>query len=282
MEAKSLIPRHIAPDLNQVRIALVDCARQLRYTARNVPGTESVKTKNSSPQATFPRPPLPQFLGSVGHLADSLLETAETYAGHAIPPLQDHWKLPVTVDIDVQCLIHCAEDMKLVRGYPAIYYAAAKRFILRTGARDVLIFEHRINDAFIAFCESPTLRPPSEDKADTPAGNPLEEASGIFARLTMSLIDKHPIRSARFVELPDVLAPWWLVAEPNAYVFLVLGLVGCARSLCPDSLPAAPDETLSLAADILGSRELRLRAALRDAMPEEALQQEFAAIVKYL
>ncbi|MFC6950738.1 hypothetical protein ACFQI9_40560 [Paraburkholderia dipogonis] len=86
MEAKSLIPRHIAPDLNQVRIALVDCARQLRYTARNVPGTESVKTKNSSPQATFPRPPLPQFLGSVGHLADSLLETAETYAGHAIPP----------------------------------------------------------------------------------------------------------------------------------------------------------------------------------------------------
>ncbi|MFC6950739.1 hypothetical protein ACFQI9_40565 [Paraburkholderia dipogonis] len=98
----------------------------------------------------------------------------------------------------------------------------------------------------------------------------------------MSLIDKHPIRSARFVELPDVLAPWWLVAEPNAYVFLVLGLVGCARSLCPDSLPAAPDETLSLAADILGSRELRLRAALRDAMPEEALQQEFAAIVKYL
>ncbi|MFB9122021.1 hypothetical protein ACFFYR_01730 [Paraburkholderia dipogonis] len=126
----------------------------------------------------------------------------------------------------------------------------------------MLIFEHRINDAFIAFCESPTLRPPSEDKADTPAGNPLEEASGIFARLTMSLIDKHPIRSARFVELPDVLAPWWLVAEPNAYVFLVLGLVGCARSLCPDSLPAAPDETLSLAADILGSRELRLSAPL--------------------
>ncbi|MDR6423115.1 hypothetical protein J2801_005417 [Paraburkholderia phenoliruptrix] len=282
MEAKSLIPRHIAPDLNQVRIALVDCARQLRYTARNVPGAESVTTRTSSTQASFPRPPLPQILGSVGHLADSLLETAETYAGHAIPPLQDHWKLPVTVGVDVECLIHCAEDTKLVRGYSAIYYAAAKRFVLRTGAKDVLIFEHRINDALMAFCESHPLRSKSEDRADTFVGNSLEETSGTFARLTVSLIDRHPIRSARFDELPDVLAPWWLVAEPNAYVFLLLGLVGCARSARPGSLPPDPDQTLGLAADIVGSRESKLRAALRAAKPAQAVQQELSAIVKYL
>ncbi|WP_109479224.1 hypothetical protein [Paraburkholderia sp. C35] len=279
MEAKSLIPRHIAPDLNQVRIAIVDCARQLRYTARNVPGTDAATSKisePSAPQPGFPRPPLPQFLGSMGHLADSLLETAETYAGHAIPPLQDHWKEPVSLDVELESLAHCADDTKLVQGYSAIYYAAAKRFILGAGARDVLIFEHRINDAFLAFC-SGADRVPAVAGADA-----LRASSDTFAKLTLALINRRPIRSARFDELPDVLAPWWLIAEPNAYVFVLLGLIGCAKSVCPASLPGDPDDTLHLAADIVGSRESRLRAVLRANNVERALQQEFAGIVKYL
>lgn len=280
MEAKSLIPLHMAPDLNQVRLALVDCARQLRYTARNVPGTDTSTARVSTPQLGFPRP-LPQLLGSVGQFADNLLETAETYAGHAIPPLQDHWKLPVNVDVDLDSLTHCPEDTKLVRGYSAVYYAAAKRFILDSGARDVLIFEHRINDAFVAFCnDSDCTLPAAGALMGTP--DALRDATGIFAKLSLALIDKHPIRSARFDELPNALAPWWLIAEPNAYVFLLLGLIGCARSLCPDSLPAGPDDTLHLAADIVGSRESRLRHVIRAQDAESALQQEFAAIVKYL
>jgi hypothetical protein len=280
METKSLIPRHIAPDLNQVRLALVDCARQLRYTARNVPGSDATQSSASARQPTFPRPPLPQFLGSVGHLADSLLETAETYAGHAIPPLQDHWKLPVNVDIDLERLTHCSEDIRLVRGYSAIYYAAAKRFILSAGARDVLIFEHCINDGLSVFCETP-VRLSSRESTDA-ASDVLDEASLVFARLTLSLIDKHPIRGANFVEMPDVLAPWWMIAEPNAYVFLLLGLIGCAKSVCPESLPTDPDEVLNLAADIVGSRESQFRDLLRSKAAEDQLRDAFAKIVKHL
>jgi hypothetical protein len=281
MEAKPLIPRHIGPDLNQIHLALVDCARQLRYTARNVPGTDSVATGTPHRQSSIPRPPLPRFLGSFGHLADSLLETAEAYAGHAIPPLQDHWKLPVEIDIDAESLSHCADDTKRIRSYSAVYYAAAKRFILRAGAADVLIFEHRINEGFIEFCEASRSASSAGEPAVAPQMTTESDVCQMFARLCLSLIDKHPIRSARFVELPDVLAPWWLIAEPNAYVFLLLGLLGCARRLCPGSLPADPDRALSLMADILGTRESKFRELLRERAPL-ALEQEFASIVKFL
>jgi hypothetical protein len=286
MEAKPLIPRHIGPDLNQVHLALVDCARQLRYAARNVPGTDSISAPTPFSRPSNIRPPLPRFLGSVGHFADSLLETAETYAGHAIPPLQDPWKLPVDIDIDAASLAHCPDDMKLVRSYSAVYYAAVKRFILRAGAADVLIFEHRINEGFIAFCEGSceASRAQSSVESVTVAQQPrtLAQACRMFTRLSLSLIGKSPVRSARFVELPDVVAPWWLIAEPNAYVFLLLGLLGCARSVCPGSLPVKPDDALSLAANILGSRESKFREILRERAPEAALEREFASIVKFL
>jgi hypothetical protein len=282
MEAKPLIPRHIGPDLNQIHLALVDCARQLRYTARNVPGTESAATETPHRrQSSIPRPPLPRFLGSFGHLADSLLETAETYAGHAIPPLQDHWKLPVEIDIDVESLAHCADDTKRIRSYSAVYYAAAKRFILRAGAADVLIFEHRINEGFIEFCAASRTVSAASEVTVAPQLTTESDVYQMFARLCLSLIDKHPIRSARFVELPDVLAPWWLIAEPNAYVFLLLGLLGCARTLCPDSLPADPDNALSLVADIVGTRESKFRELLHERAPH-ALEQELASIVRFL
>jgi len=282
MDAKPLIPRHIGPDLNQVHLALVDCARQLRYTARNVPGTDSVATQTSHRQSSIPRPPLPRFLGSVGHLADALLETAETYAGQAIPPLQDHWKLPVEIEIDVESLARHPDDMKRIRSYSAIYYAAAKRFILGAGAADVLIFEHRINEGFIALCKASRSRSSDEQVIVAPQHLAVRETCRMFARLSLLLIEEHPIRSARFVELPDVLAPWWLIAEPNAYVFLLLGLLGCARSVCPDALPANPDSAMRLAADILGARESKFRELLREPTPETALQQELASIVKFL
>lgn len=282
MEAKPLISRHIGPDLNQIHLALVDCARQFRYAARNVPGTDSAATEMLHRQSSLLRPPLPRFFGSVGHLADSLLETAETYAGHAIPPLQDHWKLPVDVDIAAESLAHCPEDAKRIRNYSAVYYAAAKRFILRAGAADVLIFEHRINEGFIAFCETSRALSSGEQVIVAPQLCAVSDVCQIFARLGLSMIDNHPIRSARFVELPDVVAPWWLIAEPNAYVFLLLGLLGSAKSLCPDALPAEPDEALSLAADILGTRESKFRELLRERAPEAALTQEFTSIVKFL
>jgi hypothetical protein len=282
MEAKPLILRHIGPDLSQIHLALVDCARQFRYTARNVPGTDSVNTETPRRQSSIPPPPLPRFLGSVGQFADSLLETAGTYAGQAIPPLQDQWKLPVDINIDVESLTHGPGGMKHVRSYSAVYYAAAKRFILRAGAADVLIFEHRINEGFTAFCDASRGLSPAEQVIVAPQRRALPEVCRMFARLCLSLIDKHPIRSTRFVELPDVIAPWWLIAEPNAYVFLLFGLLGCARSICLDSLPADPDNALSLAADILGTRESKFRGLLRERMPEAALEQEFASIVKFL
>ncbi|QGZ65117.1 hypothetical protein [Paraburkholderia acidisoli] len=283
MEAKSLIPLHIAPDLNQVRLALVDCARQLRYTARNVPGSESAAARVPTPHGSFPKP-LPQFLGSVGQIADTLLETAETYAGQAIPPLQDHWKLPVHLDVDLERLLLDHGDAKRLRSYASLYYAAAKRFILNAGARDVLIFEHRINDALAEFCERHEKLPaPPEAVVSGPASaDTLHDAAHTFAGLTLALIDKHPIRSARFDELPDVIAPWWLIAEPNAYVFLLLGLIGCAKAVRPEALPADADGTLHLAGDIVGSRESRLRDLLGAPNAQHALQQEFARIVNYL
>lgn len=284
MEAKSLIPLHIAPDLNQVRLALVDCARQLRYTARNVPGSESAAAKVPTPHGSFPKP-LPQFLGSVGQIADTLIETAENYAGQAIPPLQDHWKLPVHVDVDLERLLLDHGDAKRVRSYASIYYAAAKRFILDAGARDVLIFEHRINDALAHFCERHEKLPAPPHAVMSADDEALHDATHTFAQLTLALIEKHPIRSARFDELPDVIAPWWLIAEPNAYVFLLIGLIGCAKAVCPEALPTDADGTLHLAGDIVGSRESRLRGLLgapNAAGAVSALQQEFARIVKYL
>lgn len=281
MEAKSLIPHPIAPDLNQVRIALVDCARQLRYTARNVPGSESAAARAKPPQPSLPKP-LPQFLGSVGHIADTLLETAETYAGQAIPPLQDHWKLPVDVDVDLERLARPAGDLKWVRGYSAIYYAAAKRFILDAGARDVLIFEHRINDAFASLREPADKPAPSANAIVDSRADLLRDASERFAKLSLALIERQPVRSARFDALPNVVAPWWLIAEPNTYVFLLLGLIGSAKRVCPAALPAAHDDALHLASDIVGSREANLRKIVGGRNAQAALQQEFARIVNYL
>lgn len=278
----SLVPLHIAQDLSQVRLALMDCARQLRYAARNVPGSESGAHRQATRSAGA-TPALPQFLGSVGQIADTLLETAETYAGQAIPPLQDHWKAPVDLDGDLERVIREAADTKVVRHCSSIYYAAAKRFILQAGANDVLIFEHRINDAFNSFCEAHDVVGALADTDVAPAFETLaHDVCRVYARLTLSLIDRHPIRSTRFDELPDVVAPWWLISEPNAYVFLLLGVAGCAKTSCPSALPGAPDEILRLAGDIVGAREARLRAALQSNDAGGAIQREFLHIIQYL
>lgn len=280
MEAKSFA-LVIAPDLNQVRLALADCARQLRYTARNVPGSELKTAPVLPPQSSLPRP-LPQFLGSVGHIADTLIETAEACAGQAIPPLQDHWKLPVDVDVDPARVMHPAAGMKWVRTYSAIYYAAAKRFILDAGARDVLIFEHRISDAFASLRDRGDKAPPAGNAIVGARADLLRDASQSFAELALALIDRQPVRSARFDALPGVVAPWWLIAEPNVYVFLLLGLLGCAKRVCPAALPAAHDDALHLVGDIVGSRESTLRDMVTGPHAGKALQQEFARVLKYL
>ena len=281
MEPKSLTPSHIVQDLSQVRLALMDCARQLRYAARNVPGSGSDSQRTAAHRANLP--PLPQFLGSVGHIADTLLETAETYAGHAIPPLQDHWKAPVSFDGGLERIIRESADTKLIRHCSALYYAAAKRFILHAGATDVLIFEHRINDAFSSLRGAHNvLKGISEIQVEASPDEFSDDICRAYSRLTLSLIDRHPIRSARFDELPDVVAPWWLVSEPNVYVFLLLGITGCARIVQPAALPSDPDTLLRFAADLVGASESRIRAALRSKNPDDAMQREFSRIVSYL
>src|SRR5580698_5274141 len=77
MESKSPLPQHLSRDISQLGLALRDCARQLRYAARNVPGP----VKGDRPVVTnFPsappiKPPNYLSLESVAHLADELIET---------------------------------------------------------------------------------------------------------------------------------------------------------------------------------------------------------------
>ncbi|MDQ7981764.1 hypothetical protein QYH69_31575 [Paraburkholderia sp. SARCC-3016] len=143
METKSLLPQQLSRDINQLGIALKDCARQLRYAARNVPGP--LRGENSSEaqtaQTTAGRPPLTSqrsprsplsslpslSLESVAHLADDLLESAESFAGHAVPPLQDHWKSPVPLASLTTYLGASSSDTKAQRKFSMSYYAAAKQ-----------------------------------------------------------------------------------------------------------------------------------------------------------
>ncbi|KAF1029142.1 MAG: hypothetical protein GAK40_00641 [Burkholderia plantarii] len=167
-----------------------------------------------------------------------------------------------------------------------MYYAAAKRFVLHAGATDVLIFEHRISDAI-----SLAIGPASEAAAPAAPLAPFgaREVCALHARLALALIEQHPIRNARFATLPEATAPWWLISEPNAYVFLSLGLAGCLGALPSDTDDdTANDEaqrhdaTLRLASDAIGACETRLRDALRARDPADALRREFERIVRHL
>lgn len=130
METKSLLPQQLSRDINQLGIALKDCARQLRYAARNVPGpvrgenaggAQTAQTTPRRPSLTSQRSPLSSLptlsLESVAHLADDLLESAESFAGHAVPPLQDHWKSPVPLASLTTYLGASSSDTKAQRKF---------------------------------------------------------------------------------------------------------------------------------------------------------------------
>ncbi|MFC0399162.1 hypothetical protein [Paraburkholderia rhizosphaerae] len=291
METKSLLPQQLSRDISQLGIALKDCARQLRYAARNVPGPlrgEGPRTSHTahpaparlaSPLSSLP----PLSLESVAHLADDLLESAESLAGHAVPPLQDHWKSPVPLASLTTYLGASSSDTKAQRKFSMSYYAAAKRMIMQCGATDVLIFEHRVSHALdharAALASARERSIQSSFAGGTTAASALARPC---AQLAASLIDLQPIRSTRFDTLPDVSAPWWLVTEPNAYVFLMLTVASLCKEACPNGIVTEPDAVLRFFADVIGARETALRTALKERDRIGALADEIGHIVSHL
>jgi hypothetical protein len=284
MESKSPLPQHLSRDISQLGLALRDCARQLRYAARNVPGR--VKSDgpvvSRSPSAPPVKPANYLSLESVAHLADDLIETAESFAGHALPTLQDPWKSPVALEPLTCYLALLSGPAKTLRKFSMAYYAAAKRMLIQSGANDVLIFEHRISAALediAAALEAPQANAPKPLAGAIASRRALSLAC---AQLVLSLIDTQPIRSTRFDALPDANAPWWLVTEPNAYVFLMLALASLAKDVCPTGIPGDPDATVRFFSDVVGARETAFKRALKAPEPLSALSHEIEYVIAHL
>ncbi len=287
METKSLLPQQLSRDISQLGIALKDCARQLRYAARNVPGP----VRSEGPGLTHAASTQPARLASslslesVAHLADDLIESAESFAGHAVPPLQDHWKSPVPLASLTSYLGAPIADTKAQRKFSMSYYAAAKRMIMQCGATDVLIFEHRVSSALDharAALIAPGKRAAQSVQSFGGDTTALAALCRPCAQLALSLYDLQPIRSTRFDTLPDVSAPWWLVTEPNAYVFLLLSVASLCKDACPGGLVTEPDAVLRFFADVIGAREAALRQALKERNRVDALAREIELIVSHL
>ena len=289
MESKSPLPQHLSRDISQLGLALKDCVRQLRYAARNVPGpvrSDPVKAERPPAMSTSAATPLrlPSHLSveSVAHLADDLIETAESFAGHAVPTLQDHWKSPVPLEPLTGWLTPRDGHAKALRRFSMTWYAAAKRMIMQSGAVDVLIFEHRISAAFECIGAAQRGRRTELAKA---LADDMGSRAGLCrtsAQLALALIEQQPIRSTRFDVLPDASAPWWLVTEPNAYVFLMLSLASLAKDVCPSGLVTEPDAVMRFFSDVIGARESAFRFALKSHEPLHALSREIEHVIRHL
>lgn len=281
--SKSSLRPHVKHEVSQIGLALKDCARQLRYAARNLPAAEPLVPWSPRVPGHAPLPPLPHFsLGSVGRFADNLLETAESFAGHAVPPLQDHWKSPVPLEPVTSYLAGKQDHEGRTRHFSMTYYAAAKRFIMLRGATDVLIFEHRIGAAFDEVHAGPAWAADDASEWHVGASGSGVEVRDACARLALSLIDLQAIQSVRFNVLPDAAAPWWLVSDANAYVFLTLSLAVAAQVSCPAAVPRAPDAAMRFAADIVGARENLLKRALMQPDRAAALNAVFESVLEHL
>jgi hypothetical protein len=285
METKSLLPQQLSRDISQLGIALKDCARQLRYAARNVPGPvrgEGPGVPHAASRLAPARLVSPLSLESVAHLADDLLESAESFAGHAVPPLQDHWKSPVPLASLSRYLSAPRGDTRAQRKFSMSYYAAAKRMIMQCGATDVLIFEHRVSSALDDARTAMAIAGVAALPSFSASADALAALSRPCAQLALSLMDQQPIRSTRFDTLPDVSAPWWLVTEPNAYVFVLLPLASLCKEACANGIVSEPDAVLRFFADVIGARETALRAALKERDRVDALAREIEHIVAHL
>jgi hypothetical protein len=286
MESKSPLPQHLGRDISQIGLALRDCARQLRYAARNVPGPiRSERPAAARPSSGPPlKPPSYLSLESVAHLADDLIETAESFASHAVPTLQDHWKSPVRLESLTSYLELAAGSAKDIRKFSMAYYAAAKRMIMQSGATDVLIFEHRIS-ATLERMGVALTGPHADEEHARPLATAIASRSALClacAQLVLSLIEMQPIRSTRFDTLPDANAPWWLVTEPNAYVFLMLSLASLAKDTCSSGIPTEPDAATRFFSDVVGARETAFRQALKGPEPLQALTHEIEYVITHL
>lgn len=285
MKSLSPLPQHLSRDISQLGLALRDCARQIRYVARNVPGPvkRDKPATTRSPATQSVNPPGQLFLDSVAHFADDLIETAETFAGHAVPPLQDHWKSPVPLEPLTSYLALSGSSAKSLRLFSTGYYAAAKRMIMRCGAADVLIFEHLISRALESVNAGLTVA------QAMPEGDAVGESFSsrhmlcqTCAQLVLSLIEMQPVRSTRFDVLPDANAPWWLITEPNTYVFLTLSIASLAKDLYPDDLATEPDAVIRFFADVVGARETAFRKAFKERDPLGALTIEIEHVTAHL
>ncbi|WP_345814828.1 hypothetical protein AAGS40_21480 [Paraburkholderia sp. PREW-6R] len=285
MKPKTPSPQHLSRDISQLGLALRDCARQIRYAARNVPGqVKPDRPPNArTPLAQRARPSGRLSLESVAHFADDLIETAETFAGHAMPPLQDHWKSPVPLESLTTYLFPPEGASRNTRIFATGYYAAAKRMIMQCGATDVLIFEHLISRAFEEV-ESALAAPGAARSSGVGADSSQwrHALCQACARLVLALIDAQPIRSTRFDALPDASAPWWLITEPNAYVFLTLSVAALARNIFTSGMVTEPDAAVRFFADVIGAREEALRRALKDRDALRALTAEIEHVVSHL
>lgn len=288
MKPKMPSPQHLGRDISQLGLALRDCARQIRYAARNVPGQTQLQQPLStrSPVAQRARPAARLSLESVAHFADDLIETAETFAGHAVPPLQSHWKSPVPLESLSNYLDSPETDTRTSLDFSTSFYAAAKRMVMQSGAADVLIFEHFISDALEDIDASCTASPSIQI-----VGFNAEKRAArhrlclLCSRLALSLLKVQPIRSTRFDSLPDAGSPWWLITEPNEYVFLTLSLAALAKDLLPNgplTEPTEPDAVVRFYADVVGAREVAFRRALMQPDPLRALAAEFEHVVSHL
>ncbi|RFU49387.1 hypothetical protein [Paraburkholderia sp. DHOC27] len=292
MESKSPLPQHLGRDISQIGLALRDCARQLRYAARNVPGPvkndRPIATRATSSAAAPLKPPSYLSLESVAHLADDLIETAESFASHAVPTLQDHWKSPVPLEPLTTYLELSTGSAKAQRKFSMTFYAAAKRMIMQSGATDVLIFEHRISatlERMSVALTGPELATETGKPAEKMLTAAIASRSALClacAQLVLSLLEMQPIRSTRFDSLPDANAPWWLVTEPNEYVFLMLALTSLAKDTCPSGVPGEPDAAVRFFSDVVGARESAFRQALKGPEPLQALSREIEYVITHL
>ena len=103
----------------------------------------------------------------------------------------------------------------------------------------------------------------------------------LCAALTASLVAARPIKEIDFAGKAEAL-PRGLVANPNAYCFVVLGLATAIASAQDGAaLPSAP-EILDSASSVVDLRFSRFAEALEAERPEEALAREFGEVLPFL
>jgi hypothetical protein len=160
-----------------------------------------------------------------------------------------------------------------------IYYAF-KALLRRFGAREFLVFEQSVDDAYAKIL----LRQPDLIAA-LDAGSTTERAASVTrlcAAVASELAAARPIKEL-LLDPGAATTPKNLFLSPNAYCACVIGLSTAMVSLRPDAPGGEPeaerDEIIESADLAVDARFSRLIAALRSRDPIGGLASEFAAIL---